>query len=102
MFESHQQVLERRHNQLAWEENAHDLEAWLSEREAELGAIVEPRGNRQSRSQSHTEDPVLIQLQALQRQEKFQVKLQHGNCPKNYEQHFPLVKGALSHRTLKE
>ncbi len=68
--------LNRRHSQLVWDEDAQDVEAWLSEREGELANIMkQPKGRSGNTSspQQDGENAVMTQLQVLQRQDKFQV-----------------------------
>ncbi|VDL15838.1 unnamed protein product [Hymenolepis diminuta] len=71
--------LNRRLEQVVWEEDAKEVESWLTEREGELNEIlkVPPSRTKNQFSQKNGsaeegEDAVRTQLQILQRQDRFQ------------------------------
>ncbi|KAM7541962.1 hypothetical protein Aperf_G00000017227 [Anoplocephala perfoliata] len=79
--------LKRRLEQVGWEEDAEEVEAWLTEREGELNSILKTMPSQQTRSQpggkkgsvNSGEDAVRTQLEILQRQDKFQTTVS-GNA----------------------
>ncbi|VDM16022.1 unnamed protein product [Hydatigera taeniaeformis] len=73
--------LNRRLEQVVWEEDASDIEAWLTERESELNILMTPKSLHQSQSLSRKSSfieevaAVGTQLEMLQRQDKFQTSI---------------------------
>ncbi|VDN97776.1 unnamed protein product [Rodentolepis nana] len=71
--------LNRRLEQVAWEEDAKEVESWLTEREVELNNNLKVSPSLNNRKPSHEngsiderEDAVAMQIQILQRQDRFQ------------------------------
>ncbi|KAH9280373.1 Spectrin beta chain, non-erythrocytic 1 [Echinococcus granulosus] len=77
----HLESLNRRLEQVVWEEDASDTEAWLTERESELNIMMTPKALHRSQSISKRSSfieevaAVRTQLEMLQRQDKFQTSI---------------------------
>ncbi|VDK20324.1 unnamed protein product, partial [Taenia asiatica] len=73
--------LNRRLEQVVWEEDASDIEAWLTERESEFNIMMTPKAPQQgqpfSKRSSFIEEVAAVraQLEILQRQDKFQASI---------------------------
>ncbi|KAL5107304.1 Spectrin beta chain [Taenia crassiceps] len=73
--------LNHRLEQVVWEEDASDIESWLTERESELNIMMTPKALQQSQSYSKRSSfieevaAVRTQLEILQRQDKFQTSI---------------------------
>lgn len=67
--------LELRHGQLLWNEDATDVEGWLTEREGQLAKLTrhQPEAVSKQQPQLDSSDAVLAHLHVLQQQENFQV-----------------------------